>query len=778
MALFSLTRLSRDFLAIAFTALSFACVSASAQVSPITGDCLGSWRGGGIPGVDTDPQFATEWNHDGDDSTPTWLLVGAEYMTTAGNIDVLAWAAWDGTTWHSILGDIPMFFGIGNLEHVVTYPIAVDQNNGDLWYHNTGRLRHRCATTGEWSSFEHLQSVIVISYAGLSNWGVDSQFVVHNSVPYLLGRIGQDTYGLLRWSGTEWTYITSLPDTQPFGKLNLYSINNHLYLIYSAQRYSTTLPCVWQLVENQWQPVGDGLASTGYVGYLGSFNGELIASGRDNLNQVWKLFRWTGSQWTPISGVFIAHPQFATKSDGLYYLWSFEDIDFAVIKWDGNQIQLVTPGYQVVNSALTSFRDGLAARVSIQTLNNFPYYPIESFCSGLVIWEHGEYSLPGSGFNDKVNTLLVHNNTLYAAGRFARFGETITGAVAQRVGDSWQPVSQQYLRTEVLSLAYWQDTLIAGTARDTLMLVNGSWQSIGTAATKLAVYNDNLYRAYSNKVDKYENGQWTTILTGGGGSILNLRVIDQTLFAIGRFTWANDQPTEGIASWDGTAVHTFDVQRPFNYEGTPLYAVDLTRFQGSYFGAFGNAIYRLDNQTWTKVNGPQFHSYFAGPLLATEDRLYAVNFPRLDSSIGNTSHIAAFDGTTWLPVVGHTSAPDKQRVLDLAFLNGELHVAGSFKTLLDRSNRTLDTTDYAYWAAWTPPAPCDSVDFNNDSSLFDPQDLEAFFSVYSEGPCIPENSPGGCNDIDFNNDCSVFDPCDINSFLVVYSEGPCTHCGT
>ncbi len=70
---------------------------------------------------------------------------------------------------------------------------------------------------------------------------------------------------------------------------------------------------------------------------------------------------------------------------------------------------------------------------------------------------------------------------------------------------------------------------------------------------------------------------------------------------------------------------------------------------------------------------------------------------------------------------------------------------------------------------------CDSIDFNNDTSMFDPQDIDAFLSVYSEGPCIPETAT--CNDIDFNNDGSLFDPCDIDSFLLAFSEGPCTLCG-
>lgn len=66
---------------------------------------------------------------------------------------------------------------------------------------------------------------------------------------------------------------------------------------------------------------------------------------------------------------------------------------------------------------------------------------------------------------------------------------------------------------------------------------------------------------------------------------------------------------------------------------------------------------------------------------------------------------------------------------------------------------------------------CDSIDFNNDGSVFDPTDIEAFLSKYSEGPCIPANA--SCNDIDFNNDDSIFDPADIAAFLRVYSEGPC-----
>jgi hypothetical protein len=70
---------------------------------------------------------------------------------------------------------------------------------------------------------------------------------------------------------------------------------------------------------------------------------------------------------------------------------------------------------------------------------------------------------------------------------------------------------------------------------------------------------------------------------------------------------------------------------------------------------------------------------------------------------------------------------------------------------------------------------CDVIDFNNDDSSFDPQDIDAFLSVFSEGPCVPATRT--CNDIDFNNDGGIFDPCDIDSFVVLFSEGPCIPCG-
>jgi hypothetical protein len=107
-----------------------------------------------------------------------------------------------------------------------------------------------------------------------------------------------------------------------------------------------------------------------------------------------------------------------------------------------------------------------------------------------------------------------------------------------------------------------------------------------------------------------------------------------------------------------------------------------------------------------------------------------------------------------------------QSIIDLPVAAGfplYIRVGASTAAAVGAGNLTISTIG------------CDSIDFNNDGSVFDPQDIESFLSVFSEGPCLPSGAV--CSDVDFNNDTSLFDPCDIDSFLLVFSEGPCTPCG-
>ena len=74
-------------------------------------------------------------------------------------------------------------------------------------------------------------------------------------------------------------------------------------------------------------------------------------------------------------------------------------------------------------------------------------------------------------------------------------------------------------------------------------------------------------------------------------------------------------------------------------------------------------------------------------------------------------------------------------------------------------------------------AQCD-LDFNNDGEVSQ-ADVEAFLRVSSEGPCYVLNDgtedtlAPQCDSIDFNGDGSLFDPQDFEQFAAAFAGGPC-----
>jgi hypothetical protein len=64
---------------------------------------------------------------------------------------------------------------------------------------------------------------------------------------------------------------------------------------------------------------------------------------------------------------------------------------------------------------------------------------------------------------------------------------------------------------------------------------------------------------------------------------------------------------------------------------------------------------------------------------------------------------------------------------------------------------------------------CDPLDFNNDGNI-DPTDVDAYFSVLGEGPCLGVGAV--CADLDFNNDGNI-DPADVDAYFSILGEGPC-----
>ena len=70
-----------------------------------------------------------------------------------------------------------------------------------------------------------------------------------------------------------------------------------------------------------------------------------------------------------------------------------------------------------------------------------------------------------------------------------------------------------------------------------------------------------------------------------------------------------------------------------------------------------------------------------------------------------------------------------------------------------------------------PTGPvCNDLDFNNDGNI-EPLDVDAYFSILGEGPCLGDIG-GGCDSLDFNNDGNI-EPEDVDAYFSVLGEGPC-----
>jgi endonuclease/exonuclease/phosphatase family metal-dependent hydrolase len=92
-------------------------------------------------------------------------------------------------------------------------------------------------------------------------------------------------------------------------------------------------------------------------------------------------------------------------------------------------------------------------------------------------------------------------------------------------------------------------------------------------------------------------------------------------------------------------------------------------------------------------------------------------------------------------------------------------------TVTDNGGSTATDTVLITVNPFVPTGPiCNDLDFNNDGNI-DPGDVDAYFSVLGEGPCLGDVGPG-CDSLDFNNDGNV-EPEDVDAYFSVLGEGPC-----
>ncbi len=193
-------------------------------------------------------------------------------------------------------------------------------------------------------------------------------------------------------------------------------------------------------------------------------------------------------------------------------------------------------------------------------------------------------------------------------------------------------------------------------------------------------------------------------------------------------------------------------------------------------GVLGGIDFVFTSINYRCISAPLVSAVGVGMMLEQGGSYYYCS-PTVSTAFVN----APWSGSPHVP----TLAPDWIKAEGLGPMNPDFSAGGApiqfgFYTSNGGSGTTLLNTAVLYTDQYElfidGELQCNDIDFNNDESVFDPQDIDAFLSVYGEGDCVPNTAT--CDGIDFNNDTSIFDPCDIDSFLTVFGEGPCTACGT
>ncbi len=378
----------------------------------------------------------------------------------------------------------------------------------------------------------------------------------------------------------------------------------------------------------------------------------------------------------------------------------------------------------------------------------------------------------------------------------------------------WYPNGGPYRELLVVGGAFTQAGGVIAAKIATYDTATHQWSALGNpggVVTDIVTLPDNtlvISGTLPNGVVKWDGSAWVALGSnspsafGNTPAISGLANFDDRVFAVGNFNQLGTDMCFGLAKWDAgvwscfgfAPGNVFDVTVvepgvPFTGElyfarrwGTNEFAaqvdggaqqvqrvwsLDFSRvaIRGSFTSVAGvnatnTALY--DGATWQAMTYTQPNVTFTGPV--TYGRF---NYVAGASGQGVDGYgLADWTGSSWAPLAGGLNG--EVRSIARTRNGADLFVAGDFT--MQGSNPARHIARYAYGGC-----TCDSIDFNNDGSLVDPQDIDSFLSLYSEGPCVPNGAV--CNDVDFNNDTSVFDPCDIDSFLLVYSEGPCTMCG-
>ena len=511
-------------------------------------------------------------------------------------------------------------------------------------------------------------------------------------------------------------------------------------------------------VLNTWVSLGSPASATRcnklFVRSTGISSHQTTGLWRGPFDSTGQAFVLSGTTWNTLNNIALPSCSTITYFAGQYTLGRANILGDGsnVKRWDGAAWAPLgegAPGF-IRSLAVEGTQGDVIAGVQLESSFGDGFAGIARRSATTGVWTQlgDTFNYSSTAFGAAVYAVTTRpNGEVFAGGFFNNVGSTPILGLARWNGSSWSQVGSG----------------VSGSVNALLTMPNGDVIVGGPFSMAGGIQTGSIAR--------WDGSSWFALGTGISGHILSLALLPNgDLIAGGEFT----SPANNVARWNGTTWSGLG-------SGTngSVYCVTAAPDGSIYVGGDFSTAGGFATANVARWNGANNWSALGSGLGGTYPWPYAMAV--LDDSTlvvggdfttagGNPiANLARWNGSAWSTWDGGTSGGYVSSVVKLP--TGKFAIGGAFTH--------ANNLPSAYLALWGVPdgcSNCDSIDFNNDTSLFDPQDIEAFLSVYSEGPCIPGTAT--CNDIDFNNDSSLFDPCDIEAFLLVFSEGPCTACGT
>lgn len=541
-----------------------------------------------------------------------------------------------------------------------------------------------------------------------------------------------------------------------------------------------------------WSTLGEPLLAIGWpssgplVLKMTWYAGELVVSGsftRAGNQALSGLARWDGSSWQPLGAGL-------TPSHGAQLLQD---------GWYGSGGPWFTDSVQ---------HEGLAI-----VAGTFDVPTPQGRASHVAAWDGGAWQSVANPppFGNGLRAATVFQDAIHV--------QEVDGwkHLARYADGEWTMLPRPEATTRLGSIAVHQSELVTHTASRLWAWNGSSWRELASLGfidifgepVPLVSMGDSIVvrtSEFPSRLMRFDGTSWSQIPTGLAQhpAIKGLRKHGADLIAFGQFSTIGGTAASNIAAWDGAAWRSL---------GSGLTeSVGDVRVRGAdIFAISGTRLMHWNGSTWTQiVNGAQptllattpdgvlllgapvaalsttvpvslFSQYFATPTAPVA----TVQSQALQACASEPIHVVVrVDGTPpfttqWFRDGQPVDLSDErirsridqdERTVRLIINHPRASDQGAYACLVTNLCSSATSPPIALAVIGGAVGNCDSVDFNNDCAV-DITDIDAFLSVYSEGPCIPAGAH--CNDLDFNNDSSRFDPIDIEALLRVFSEGPC-----